>query len=104
MHMPVIVGIVVAVIFLIAFSEWFYNIVTGWKDFVLDDVYFRYRIAGVSALTILVMSGTFVGMAYVNECPNENRIGIFEKLNCEAYTRIISGTDKAIIKMERPRL
>jgi len=102
--MPVIVGIVVAVIFLIAFSEWFYNIVTGWREFVLDDVYFRYRIAGVSALTILIMSGTFLGMAYVNECPNENRVGIFAKLNCEAYTKIISGTDKAIMKMERPQL
>lgn len=100
--MPVIVGIVVAVIFLIAFSEWFYNIVTGWKDIVLDDVYFRYRIAGVSALTILIMGGSFLGMAYVYECPNETRVGLFAKLNCEAYTRITTGMDKAIMKMERP--
>ena len=102
MQMPVIVGIVVAIIFLIAFSEWFYHLVSGWKEFVLDDVYFHYRIAGVSVLSILVMSGTFFGMAYFNECPNENRVGIFAKMNCSAYTKIMAETDSVIMKISKP--
>ena len=97
--MPVIVGIVVAVIFLIAFSEWFYHMIVGWGDIVLDDVYFRYRIAGVSVLSILVMSGTFYGMAYFNECPNETREGIFAKMNCESYTKIMAGTDAVMVSV-----
>jgi hypothetical protein len=94
MQMPIIVGIVVAIIFLVAFSEWFYHMVTGWKEVVLDDVYFRYRIAGVSILSILIMSGTFYGLALVNECPNENREGVFAKLNCDDFSKIKVETDK----------
>jgi hypothetical protein len=102
MQMPVIVGIVVATIFLIAFSEWFYHMVTGWRDIVLDDIYFHYRIVGVSLLSILVMSGTFYGMALVNECPNEVREGIFAKMNCEAYSKIVAGTENMLLKVEKP--
>ncbi|MFZ3069153.1 MAG: hypothetical protein WA052_02440 [Microgenomates group bacterium] len=102
MQMPVIVGIVVAVIFLVSFSEWFYHLVVGWEDFVLDDVYFRYRIVGVSLLSILVMSGTFYGMALINECPNETREGLFAKLNCEEYSKIVVGTEKILMKVEKP--
>lgn len=100
--MPVIVGIVVAVIFLIAFSEWFYHLIIGWKNYVLDDEYFKYRIAGVSLLSVLVMSGVFYGVALVNECPNETREGIFAKLNCEQYSKITAGAEKALIKTEKP--
>jgi hypothetical protein len=102
MQMPVIVGIVVAIIFLVAFSEWFYHIAAGLDAFVLDDVYFRYRIVGVSLLSMLVMSGTFYGMALVNECPNEVREGLFAKLNCEEYSKIMVGVDKALMVVEKP--
>ena len=94
MQMPVVVGVIVAVIFLVAFSEWFFHLVVGWGEFVLDDVYFRYRIAGVTLLSIMIMSGTFYGMALVNECPNENREGVFAKLNCKEYQKIMVGTEK----------
>lgn len=94
MQMPVIVGVVVTIIFLVAFSEWFYHMVTGWKEVVLDDIYFHYRIAGVSLLSILIMSGTFYGLALVNECPNENREGIFAKLNCEDFSKIKVETER----------
>jgi len=100
MQMPVIVGIVVAIIFLVAFSQWFFHLVTGWKEYVLDDVYFHYRIAGISVLSILIMSCTFLGMAYFNECPNENRVGIFAKLNCSAYSNIMAQTDTEILKID----
>jgi hypothetical protein len=93
MQMPIVVGVVVAIIFLIAFSEWFYHLIVGWEEFVLDDVYFRYRIAAVSLLSIVVMSSTFYGMALINECPNENRVGLFAKLNCEQYSKIIVGAE-----------
>ena len=101
MQMPVIVGIIVAVIFLIAFSEWFLHLVSGWKEHVLDDIYFFYRIAGVSLFSFVIMGGTFYGMAYFNECPNENREGIFAKLNCKDYEKIMAGTDAVMMKVEK---
>ncbi len=102
MQMPVLVGIVVALIFLVAISEWFYHLVSGWKEYVLDDIYFRYRIAGVSLLSIFIMTGTFFGMAYINECPNETREGLFAKLNCEEYSKITAGAEQALLKIEKP--
>lgn len=88
MQTPIVVGVIVAVIFLVAFSQWFYHLIIGWQDFVLDDVYFKYRIAGVSLLSIILMSGTFYGIALINECPNEERQGVFAILNCEEYSKI----------------
>lgn len=96
MQMPVIVGIIVAVVFLVAFSEWFYHLISGWKEYVLDDVFFRYRIAGMSLLSIAIMSGTFYGMALINECPNETREGIFAKLDCEEYQKIKVGAEELL--------
>lgn len=102
MQMPVAVGIIVAIIFLVAFSEWFYQLVSGWKEFVLDDEYFRYRIAGISLVSFLVMSVTFYGLALIYECPNEVREGVFAKLNCKEYSKILVGTEKVLIKIEKP--
>lgn len=98
MQMPIAVGILVAVIFLIAFSEWFYNLIIGWREYVLDDIYFRYRIVGVSLLSMMIISGTFFGMALVNECPNEERVGLFAKLDCEEYEKIVVGAEKMLLK------
>ena len=99
--MPVVIGIVMAVIFLIAFSGWFYHLVEGWREFVLDDIFFGYRIAGVSLLSFLIMGGTFYGIAYFKECPNEERVGIFAKLNCKDYEKIMAGTDALMMKAEK---
>lgn len=101
MQMPVAVGIIVAIIFLVAFSEWFYHLVVGLKGFVLDDVFFRYRIIGISLLSFLVMGGTFYGMALTNECKNEVREGIFANLNCEEYNKILVGSEEILLQIEQ---
>lgn len=93
MQMPVIVGVIVAAIFLIAFSGWFYHLASGWNEFVLDDVYFKYRILAASLLSITVISATFIGMAYAFECPNEDRQGLFSSLNCADYRNIKTGAE-----------
>ncbi len=94
MHMPVAVGIIVSILFLVAFSEWFYHLAVGWREIVIDDVYFKYRIAGVSIFSFLVITSTFFAMALVTECPKENREGSFARLRCEEYLKIKAGTDK----------
>lgn len=94
MQMPVAVGILIAIIFLVAFSEWFFHLVEGWGQIVIDDIYFKYRIIGVTIFSIVVISSTFMGMAYITECPNEVREGFFAKLNCEEYMKIKASTDK----------
>jgi len=94
MQMPIAVGVIVAIIFLVAFSEWFYHLVEGWGEIVLDDVYYKFRIVGVSIFPQPSTSMTFFGMALITECPNEQREGVFARLRCEEYLKIKAGTEK----------
>lgn len=94
MQMPVIVGITLAIIFLVAFSEWFFHLVQGWGEIVLDDVYFRYRVIGVTIFSIVIFTSTFFSMALITECPNQEREGVFARLRCDEYLKIKAGTDK----------
>lgn len=91
--MPVVVGVIVAIIFLVAFSEWFYHMVKGWNEMVLDDDYFKYRIVGVTLFSFLVIGTTFLGMALINECPNQTTEGLFANLRCDEYLKIKTGTE-----------
>jgi len=94
MEMPVVVGVLVAIIFLVSFSEWFYGISSGLKSLVLDDVFYTYRLIGVSLVSIVFMAGVFLAIATMNECPNEQREGIFAGLRCEEYLSIKTVTQK----------
>lgn len=98
MQMPVVVGVVVAIIFLVAFSEWFYHMVEGWGEIVIDDAYFKYRIIGVTIFSIVIMGSTFFIMALVNECPNKPQEGVFANLRCDEYLQIKASTDKLFSK------
>lgn len=100
--MPVAVGIVLSIIFLVAFSQWFYNLAIGWGQIVIDDVYFKYRIAGVTALTFVVITLTFFTMALVSECPKGTREGPFARLRCDEYLKIKAGTDKLFGSVDKP--
>ena len=105
MQMPVVVGVIVAIILLVAFSGWFFNLVQGWKEFILDDVYFWYRVGSASALSITIMTLTFFGMAYAYECPDENQpagTGLAAKLNCSTFNKIkVSAED--VFKKPQPK-
>jgi len=94
--MPVAVGVVIAIICLVVFSEWFYNISQGWSEMVLDDVYYKYRIAGVAVFSVFVIGATFFGMAFYYECPNEVREGALAGLRCQEYNKIVASTESIL--------
>ncbi len=91
--MPVIVGVILAIMFLTTFSSWFYNFAKGLNELVLDDVFYTYRIIGASMLTIVLMVGSFYVISLINECPKQERAGIFAGLSCENYLQLKAGTD-----------
>lgn len=93
MEMPVLVGVVLAIVLLISFSEWFYALVGGLKGLVLDDALYTYRIIGVSLMSIIFMVGIFWIIATINECPNEEKEGIFAGIKCEEYLSIKAATE-----------
>jgi hypothetical protein len=60
----------------------------------IDDLYYKYRIVGVSVFSMIIISITFFSMALITECPNEVREGVFARLRCEEYLKIKAGTEK----------
>jgi hypothetical protein len=92
MKMPVVVGVILALMFFVSFSGWFYNLVSGMKQLVLDDKFFGMRIVGTTIASFTFMIIVFVGIATVSECKNEKREGVFASLRCEEYLSIRSST------------
>ncbi len=92
MEMPIVVGVILALMFTISFSGWFYNLVRGAKQLVLDDEFFGARITSATIASLVFMVVVFVGIATISECKNEKREGIFESLKCEEYLSIRSST------------
>jgi len=88
MEMPIIVGVVLVIVFLVGFSEWFYAMAEGLRSLVLDDALYGYRLVGTSLMSILLMVGVFLAIATINECPNETREGVFAGLRCQEYFSI----------------
>lgn len=88
MQMPVIVGVILAIMALVTFSGWFYEYATGVRELVLDDRFFNYRIAATTVVSMLFMVAVFFAIATINECPNQVRGGIFAGLKCESYLKI----------------
>lgn len=88
MQMPVVVGIILAIMFLVTLSGWFYNYAVGMREVVLDDKFFSLRIVGASFISIVFFVGSFYVISIVNQCPNEQREGVFAGLNCEGYLKL----------------
>lgn len=93
MEMPVIIGVIIAAMFLITFTGWFVSLAAGLKEFVLDDVYFYYRIFGAGLVSTLVMVGAFFAIATIKECPNQIREGLFAGLKCDSYLKLRASAD-----------
>jgi hypothetical protein len=85
MKMPIVVGLLLSLMFLVSFSSWFYSLVSGAKSLVLDDEFFGLRIAGTTIASFVFMVVVFIGIATVSECKNEKREGIFSSLKCDEY-------------------
>ena len=103
MQMPVVVGVILSIIFLVSFSGWFYHLASGVEQFVLDDYYFWYRIGAVSIFSMLIMTMTFFGLAYANECPEISKgktTPLADKLNCPAFYKIKTSTEDIFKKQE----
>ncbi len=82
----IILGVLVALMFLVSFTEWFYHIVVGLDIVLIRDLYTAYRASGWVVGGLAFMAGIFWMLATVNECPGEGpKVGIFKYLNCGPY-------------------
>lgn len=95
METPVIVGVMIALMFLVIFSEWFYNLSKGLSEVVIDDQFYGFRVFVASLLSIGFVVGMFFLISVVNKCPKESeeRVGIFSSLNCDGYLELKAATE-----------
>jgi len=94
MQTPIIIGVIIAVMALVTFSGWFYELASGMGEFVLDDQFFNYRIGAATLFSIIFMVGVFWVISLVNECPKEKKEGIFAGLNCDSYLKMKATADE----------
>lgn len=93
MQMPVVVGVILAIMAVVTFSGWFYNLARGMNELVLDDAYFTYRIIAASLASMVFLVGAFFIIATIHECPNQERVGIFAGLKCDSYLNLKASAD-----------
>lgn len=87
----VIVGVIISLMFLVSFSEWFYHLVIGIDELLVKDLYIYYRISLWVGGGILFMAIVFWSLAMVKECPMmREKEGVFKYLNCSAYWQVRS--------------
>lgn len=83
----IVVGVVIALMFLVSFTQWFYHLAVGLDNIIVRDVYASYRIGGWILGGVVFVAGVFWVLSLVNECPtvDEEKEGIFAYLNCDVY-------------------
>ncbi len=102
MHIPVVVGVIIAIILLVTFSGWFYHLSSGWSQILVDDAYFKYRIFAATALSGLVVTATFFGLAYAIDCPAGDDGGAFKGMNCQQYLKIKTSAEEVLSQKNNP--
>lgn len=92
----IVVGVIITLMFLVSFTEWFYHVVVGFNEVALRDIFFSYRIAAWVIAGVTFMGGTFWTLALTNECPllEKERPGVFKYMNCDVYWEMRSFVER----------
>ncbi len=87
MSWTVVTGIIIALMFLVSFSQWFYELISGLNGIIVEDIYVVYRTIAWGLGSILFMGAVFWILAIVKECPDLSgeRPGIFAYMDCRLY-------------------
>lgn len=97
----IITGVLIAFMFLVSFTQWFYQLVTGLDRVIVNDIFVVYRAITWGLVSIVFMVGFFLMLATVQECPNpEPREGLFKYLECKPYFAIREGLGFPVVMEE----
>lgn len=100
----VLVGVMISLMFLVSFSEWFYHLTAGIDEVLVKDIYMYYRLSLWVGASILFMVIVFWIIAMVQECPTlSERQGVFRYLNCNAYWQVrgkVEGTSPEAVQQQ----
>lgn len=87
MNWTVVVGVIIALMFLTAFTEWFYHLIAGANALIVEDSFVGFRIFKMGMSSVLFMAALLWVLAMFYECPTpeEEREGIFAYMDCTLY-------------------
>jgi hypothetical protein len=85
----VIVGVFLALMFLVSFSEWFFHLAVGVEELMPSGLDYYSRLAKWGLVGLLFMAMVFWILSMVYECPKgEKREGIFGYMDCTVYWEV----------------
>ena len=85
-------GVILAIMFLAAFSEWFVHLVMGVYELIPSGYQFYSQIVSWLIISVVFMAVVFFTLAVVYECPKgEKREGVFALMDCSVYWRLREG-------------
>ncbi len=92
----IIVGVIIALMFLVSFTEWFYHLLVGVNETLVKDVFLAYRIGSYIVMSLIFMVGVFWILSLNSECPlmEKEKPGIFRYMNCDGYWEARSGVER----------
>lgn len=90
MNWTVITGVIIALMFLVSFSQWFYELVSGFHAAITQDLYVAYRTGVWVTGGIVFMIAVFWVLAMVQECPDltGDKPGVFAYMDCRVYWQV----------------
>jgi hypothetical protein len=87
MNWVVIVGVIIALMFLVSFTTWFFHLFAGVDALAGGGPTRGFKLVTWTFWGLLFMGSIFWGNAMINECPTpeELREGVFVYLDCTVY-------------------
>ena len=98
----IIVGVILALMFLVAFSEWFFHLTSSVNQLIPSGFGFYSRLIKWSLGGLFFMAMVFWVLSMAYECPKgDRREGAFTVMDCTVYWEVrglIAGSSAAAIK------
>lgn len=95
MTSTIALGVILALVFLVSFTEWFYHLIVGVNQLIPSGYGFYFNVAKFTAGGVSFMAMVFWSLSMVYECPKETREGIFTYLDCTVYDKMAARTGLA---------
>lgn len=92
MNWTIVVGVIISLMFLVSFTEWFYHLASGMDALIVSDSFEGYNIMklGISSMLFMVFVFWIVATFYECPTPEEEREGLFAYMDCTIYSKVKS--------------
>mgnify|MGYP001559088882 FL=1 len=86
----IVVGVILSLMFLVSFTEWFYHIAAGVNEVIPSGALFYPSLIRMVVFSVLFIGIVLLVLSLAYECPkgDDEREGFFAYLDCTLYWQI----------------